>query len=361
MRHRGSADGAAGRTLAAAARRGRASSWRCCGVLGTEAFLDGLRGSTARPVLAALAIGLLTTVFSAWRWCWWRAASASGCRWAAPSPTTTGRCSSTRRCPAACSAMSPRGSARPRRRRRRPRGARGGPGADRRPGGARRRGRGGAAARPLSWRPCSAAPSPARVAAVVAGVLLLGTVVAVVVRARQLPEGRWRRALGNAVSDVRAGLLARGQLARPARPVGRCTGGLPRDVPGGGPGGGRHRIDRRPAAPADAGAAGDGAADERRRLGTAGGRGRAGLRTAGLGAPLGVTVAVVYGVLALVASLPGGVVLLARRRAARGRVPVGAGSVRVPLPRRDPYPTPFGRTTTGTGRHAIRHSARARY
>ncbi|MET8678878.1 lysylphosphatidylglycerol synthase transmembrane domain-containing protein [Streptomyces sp. NPDC004647] len=39
--------------------------WR----LGTGAFLDGLRRIDAPTLLAALAIGLLTTVFSAWRWC----------------------------------------------------------------------------------------------------------------------------------------------------------------------------------------------------------------------------------------------------------------------------------------------------
>jgi uncharacterized membrane protein YbhN (UPF0104 family) len=39
--------------------------WR----LGTGAFVDGLRVITVWSVLAALGIGLLTTVFSAWRWC----------------------------------------------------------------------------------------------------------------------------------------------------------------------------------------------------------------------------------------------------------------------------------------------------
>nr|MDT0659366.1 lysylphosphatidylglycerol synthase transmembrane domain-containing protein [Micromonospora sp. DSM 115978] len=39
--------------------------WR----LGTGAFLDGLRVIDARTLLAAGAIGLLTTVLSAWRWC----------------------------------------------------------------------------------------------------------------------------------------------------------------------------------------------------------------------------------------------------------------------------------------------------
>ncbi|MEV0374500.1 lysylphosphatidylglycerol synthase transmembrane domain-containing protein [Streptomyces sp. NPDC050636] len=37
--------------------------------LGTGAFLDGLRRIDAGTLLAALAIGLLTTVCSAWRWC----------------------------------------------------------------------------------------------------------------------------------------------------------------------------------------------------------------------------------------------------------------------------------------------------
>ncbi|MFJ4986665.1 lysylphosphatidylglycerol synthase transmembrane domain-containing protein [Streptomyces sp. NPDC088732] len=37
--------------------------------LGTSAFLDGLRMVNGVSVLAALGIGLLTTVFSAWRWC----------------------------------------------------------------------------------------------------------------------------------------------------------------------------------------------------------------------------------------------------------------------------------------------------
>lgn len=37
--------------------------------LGTSAFVDGLRAIDTGSVLAALGIGLLTTVFSAWRWC----------------------------------------------------------------------------------------------------------------------------------------------------------------------------------------------------------------------------------------------------------------------------------------------------
>ncbi|MBY8847740.1 lysylphosphatidylglycerol synthase transmembrane domain-containing protein [Saccharothrix longispora] len=42
-----------------------ALGWR----LGTDAFLDGLRAVTGWSVVAALGIGLLTTVLSAWRWC----------------------------------------------------------------------------------------------------------------------------------------------------------------------------------------------------------------------------------------------------------------------------------------------------
>ncbi|MFC5996550.1 lysylphosphatidylglycerol synthase transmembrane domain-containing protein [Pseudonocardia hispaniensis] len=36
---------------------------------GTDAFIDGLRAIETWSVLAALGIGLLTTVFNAWRWC----------------------------------------------------------------------------------------------------------------------------------------------------------------------------------------------------------------------------------------------------------------------------------------------------
>ncbi|MEU6083233.1 lysylphosphatidylglycerol synthase transmembrane domain-containing protein [Streptomyces sp. NPDC047108] len=39
--------------------------WR----LGSDAFVDGLRRIDAAALLAALALGLITTVFSAWRWC----------------------------------------------------------------------------------------------------------------------------------------------------------------------------------------------------------------------------------------------------------------------------------------------------
>jgi uncharacterized membrane protein YbhN (UPF0104 family) len=48
--------------------------WR----LGTGVFLDGLRRIDAPTLLAGLGIGVLTTVFSAWRWC--RVAGALGIR-----------------------------------------------------------------------------------------------------------------------------------------------------------------------------------------------------------------------------------------------------------------------------------------
>ena len=44
------------------------SSGSSCG-WGAQAFVDGLRGDRRRALLAALALGLLTTVASAWRWC----------------------------------------------------------------------------------------------------------------------------------------------------------------------------------------------------------------------------------------------------------------------------------------------------
>ncbi|WP_393097008.1 hypothetical protein [Streptomyces sp. LN325] len=63
--------------------------WR----LGTGVFLDGLRRIDATTLLAGVGLGLLTTVFSAWRWCLVARGCGSGCRWPAPSPTTTARCS----------------------------------------------------------------------------------------------------------------------------------------------------------------------------------------------------------------------------------------------------------------------------
>jgi hypothetical protein len=55
---------------------------------------------------------------------------------------------------------------------------------------------------------------------------------------------------------------------------------------------------------------------------------------AGLGAPLGVSSSVAYGALALIAALPGGLVLLARRLA-RSRHPAtpAAGPIRLPAQR----------------------------
>ncbi|MFE2672990.1 lysylphosphatidylglycerol synthase transmembrane domain-containing protein [Streptomyces hygroscopicus] len=60
-------------TGAARARLGAATGLAVLAVLlwrlGTGAFVDGLRAVDARTLLAALGLGLLTTVCSAWRWC----------------------------------------------------------------------------------------------------------------------------------------------------------------------------------------------------------------------------------------------------------------------------------------------------
>ncbi|QTI88342.1 flippase-like domain-containing protein [Streptomyces sp. AgN23] len=60
-------------TAAPRARLGAAAGVAILGVvlwrLGTGAFVDGLRTIDGPTLLAALGLGLLTTVFSAWRWC----------------------------------------------------------------------------------------------------------------------------------------------------------------------------------------------------------------------------------------------------------------------------------------------------
>ena len=137
-------------------------------------------------------------------------------------------------------------------------------------------------------------------------------------RRRRSPAG-WRRVLGETAADVRAGALARGAwplllglsaaalagylllfLSPPGRPgppppslallppllLALMAMGLPISIGGWGP-----------------------------REGVA----AFAFWMAGLGAPLGVTTSVAYGALALIASLPGGVVLLARRFAGSRR------------------------------------------
>ncbi|WP_344316763.1 lysylphosphatidylglycerol synthase domain-containing protein, partial [Streptomyces javensis] len=60
-------------TGALRARLGAAAGVAILGVvlwrLGTGAFVDGLRTVDGLTLLAAVGLGLLTTVFSAWRWC----------------------------------------------------------------------------------------------------------------------------------------------------------------------------------------------------------------------------------------------------------------------------------------------------
>jgi uncharacterized membrane protein YbhN (UPF0104 family) len=152
-------------------------------------------------------------------------------------------------------------------------------------------------------------------------VLLLVLAGVLIVRARRSSSaGRWRRLLGDTAADVRAGVLARGAwpvllglsaialagylvlFLVAARSAGATAStlallpplllaliamGLPISVGGWGP-----------------------------REGVA----ALSFWMAGLGAPLGVTTSVAYGALALIASLPGGLVLLARRLA-RSRPP----------------------------------------
>ena len=69
------------------------SSRSCCGASAPASSWTGCAGSTAPPCWRRSAIGVLTTVFSAWRWRWWPAGCASGCRSARPWPTTTVPCS----------------------------------------------------------------------------------------------------------------------------------------------------------------------------------------------------------------------------------------------------------------------------
>lgn len=192
---------------------------------------------------------------------------------------------------------------------------------------------------------------PVAVAIGAAAVLLATTGVAIVVARSRPGSGKWRRVLHEAVADARAGLLARDtwpalfglSLAAlagflvlflvAARAAGTTADtatllplllmallamGLPVNIGGWGP-----------------------------REGIA----ALGFWMAGLGAPLGITVSVAYGVLALIASLPGGLVLLARR-AARNRAekgtekglalaehrPAGSGPATTPLPIVTPAP-----------------------
>ena len=126
---------------------------------------------------------------------------------------------------------------------------------------------------------------------------------------------RLRRVLGEHRADVRAGCAGPRRLAAAARPVRGRAGRLPAAVPDRRPGGRGHRAGDRAAAAAAARADRDGAADQHRRLGPREGVAAFTFWMAGLGAPLGVTTSVAYGALALIASLPGGVLLLARRYA----------------------------------------------
>jgi uncharacterized membrane protein YbhN (UPF0104 family) len=177
---------------------------------------------------------------------------------------------------------------------------------------------------------------PVAVAIGAVAVLAAATGVAIVVARSRPGSGKWRRVLHDAAADARAGLLARdtwpalfglslaalgGFLALflvAARAAGTTAStlqllplllmallamALPVNVGGWGP-----------------------------REGIA----ALGFWMAGLGAPLGITVSVAYGVLALIAALPGGLVLLARRaarnRAERARLELPGHPDRVAAP-----------------------------
>jgi uncharacterized membrane protein YbhN (UPF0104 family) len=163
---------------------------------------------------------------------------------------------------------------------------------------------------------------PVAVAIGAAAILIATTGVAIVIARHRPGAGKWRRVLSAAMADARKGLLAKDtwpalfglSLAAlagflllfivAARAAGTTAPlwqliplllmallamGLPVNIGGWGP-----------------------------REGIA----ALGFWMAGLGAPLGITTSVAYGVLALIASLPGGVVLL-MRRAAKARAEKG--------------------------------------
>ena len=211
----------------------------------------------------------------------------------------------------------PGGPARAQQRRRRPRGAGGGDRAHRRAAGADRRGAGGRSrpSRRWCWRSSSGPAGPRCSGSALAGAA--GRAGAVLVLARPPAVGQHRPAAPGARRD-RGRRAHRGAVPQPP---GRCCWGC--------------RPPRWPATwccswspPARPG-------PPRRSLAllpplllaliamglpiSVGGWGpREGVAAlafwmAGLGAPLGVTTSVAYGALALIASLPGGVVLLARR------------------------------------------------
>src|SRR3954469_11527123 len=191
---------------------------------------------------------------------------------------------------------------------------------------------------------------PVAVAIGAAAILIATTGVAIVI-ARHRPGGaKWRRILHAAVADARKGLLARdtwpalfglsilalaGLLLMflvaawaagtkadvltllPLLLMALLAMGLPVNIGGWGP-----------------------------REGIA----ALGFWMAGLGAPLGITVSVAYGVLAMIASLPGGIVLLLRR-AARNRAQKAGAAIDAQLA--DPTPTPRPAPQPAAARPAV--------
>jgi glycosyltransferase 2 family protein len=287
--------------------------WR----LGTDAFVDGLRVIDGESVLAALGIGLLTTVFSAWRWC----IVARGLGLRLPLPTAIADYYRA----LLVNAVLPTGVLGD---------------VHRAVSHGRHAGDVGRGVRAvvleriagqvvliavgvavLLTQPALVSavaqdlvPSRGIVFAALSVLIVLGVVIALGARARWgRGTSKWRRALATALADARLGLLARdtwpgvvllsaaallghvvlflvaARVAGSSAPVAQLVPlmvlalfvmGLPVNVGGWGP---------REAVSALA------------------------FGAAGLGAPQGLTVAVVYGVLTLVASLPGAGVLVFRR------------------------------------------------
>lgn len=191
---------------------------------------------------------------------------------------------------------------------------------------------------------------PVAVAIGAAAILIAGTGVAIVIARHRPGAGKWRRVIADAVADARAGLLARDTWPALFGLSLAALGGL--------------LLMFLVAAEAAATAAGkDPSVSTLLPLllmallamslpvniggwGPREGIAALGFWMAGLGAPLGITTSVAYGVLALIASLPGGLVLLARRaarsKATRRAVPDGprvdervdpvGGPITTPLP-----------------------------
>ena len=309
----------------AGSRSSRVLLWR----LGTGPFLDGppqrrrRRRSLAGALLGRARHRLLRLAVDAGR----PRPRGRRCRCPRRSPPTTARSSSTPRCPAASSATCT---------------ARCGTAAtpgdtgrglravvwERLAGQVVQVARGGRRAARCCPRRCGSSLPVVGSVAVVVG--LVGWLRAVAGRA-----GRARRGPRRAPATCATGCWPRAWPGVVAA-VGARRGRARRDVPRRRPHRRGHRAAGGPAAAGAARAGGDGHPGERRRLGTPRGRRRLGLRRRRARRGPGVATAVVYGVMVLVASLPGRRVVLAGGPAPGPRTSSRSWSVRpwlsVPTP-----------------------------